>query len=129
MQQAQDFHLWAALQWYLAPAVMLSVSAAYFFADTRRPAYVARFVSSVHGLLGAALYCGAMTLFIVQPHTHRPQLGLPYAAMFVLPLAAVVASFLTFRGNRWIHLLQVINLLALAWALFIGLMAVTGDWL
>jgi hypothetical protein len=129
MEETRNFFFWSLFQWYGAPIVMVAISVAYFFCDTRRPAYVQRVVSSAHGLLGSALYVGAMGLFMADPQEHRPSWGVPYALLFLLPLASVVMSFVTFRGNRLIHLLQPINLLAMVWALFIGAMAVTGDWL
>lgn len=112
---------------YLAPAIMAAVSVTYFFADARRPAYAARVISSAHGVLGMLLYFGAL-VSNPQPQ-YRPSLAIAYLALYILPVAAIVVSFFTFRGPRLVHLLQIPNLLALYWALFVGGMAVTGDWL
>ena len=120
--------LWYFLQWYASPFIMIGVSAAYFFADRRRPAYGSRLLSSAHGLIGAMLYFGALELWAMSP-TYRPWLGWPYAALFLIPLSLIVVSFLKFQGPKLVHVLQIPNVLALFWACGVGGMAATGDWL
>jgi uncharacterized membrane protein len=115
------------LGFYGAPAIMFVVSLTYFLADARRPAYGVRAISSAHDILGLLLYFGAL-LSNTNPQ-YRPYLAIPYAVLYILPVAAIVVSFFTFRGTRLVHLLQIPNLLALFWSLFVGGMAVTGDWL
>jgi 4-hydroxybenzoate polyprenyltransferase len=53
----------------------------------------------------------------------------PFALASVLPVALIVFSFIRFRGQRTVHFLQTVNLLCFIWTLFVGSMAVTGDWL
>ena len=117
------------VEWHGPYVLMLGVSALYFFTDPRRPAYGARLVSSAHGLLGAALYLGAMSLHWTRPDDYRPYLGTPYAAAYVLPVLAVVVSLFTYRGPKLVHLVQLIQLPVLAWAWFVGGMAAVGEWL
>ena len=117
-----------AWQWIGAPVVMLGVSAAYFTAYRGRPAYGPRLLCSAHGFVGAALYVGALALWAVSP-AYRPSLGWPYAVSFLLPLVLIVLALIKFKGPKWIHLLQLPNLCAMYWSLFIGGMAITGDWL
>jgi hypothetical protein len=117
------------LQWYGAPLVLIAVSLAYFFGDPRRPAFGARLLASAHGFTGAALYLVALGLHQARPLEYRPYLALPYTLLFLLPLVAIIISFFTFRGSRLFHLLQLLNVAALAWAFFVGSMAITGNWI
>ena len=120
---------WLFAQLYGAPVIMAAVSATYFFADQRRPAFRARLISSAHGVIGVALYFGAMAVSWAQPHGYRPYLGAPYLSLYVLPLIAIIVALFEFRGPRLIHLLQIANVAALTWSLFIGVMYITGHWL
>ncbi|HEY2865358.1 MAG TPA: hypothetical protein VGK37_17195 [Casimicrobiaceae bacterium] len=108
---------------------MVTVSAIYFFADQRRPAYADRLISSAHGIVGVLLYFGALAIWWSSPNEARPFLANPYAFLYLVPLGLIGVSLFRFRGPRFIHLLQLPNLAALAWALFVGSMAVSGDWL
>ena len=117
------------MQWYGAPLILIAVSLAYFFGDPRRPAIGARLLTSAHGFTGAALYLGAMGLHWARPLEYRPSLAIPYMMLFAFPFAAIIVSFFTFRGSRLFHLLQPLNAAALLWALFVGSMAVTGNWI
>lgn len=121
--------MYGFMQWYGAPVVMIGVSLAYFFADPRRPAVRERLLVSAHGLAGAALYFGAFAVAWFQPGGYRPYLGWPYAVLLLVPLALIGVSLFKFRGNRLTHALQVPNVVALLWSAFVGVMAITGDWL
>ena len=116
------------IQWYGAPLIMVPVSIIYFLTDARRPAYGMRLLSSIHGCLGALLSFCALG-FHAPPGGYRPDLAVPYAALYLLPLLSILIALFSYRGNPLIHLLQAPNILALGWALFVGGMAVTGDWL
>lgn len=116
--------------WLGAPTIMFAISALYFFTDPRRPAYIARAISSSHGAIGAILYLSALGLHMgSSPHEYRPHLAVPYVALFVLPAISVIAAFFTYAGRRIVHVTQLVNLPALVWTMFVGGMAVTGDWL
>jgi hypothetical protein len=52
-----------------------------------------------------------------------------FAVICIIPLLFMVASFIWFRGLRYIHFLQLGNVLCLFATFFIGGMAITGDWL
>jgi hypothetical protein len=116
------------IEWYGAPAVMAGVSAAYYFAYRGRPAYGRRLLCAAHGVAGVALYFGALALWASNP-VYRPSLAWPYATLYLLPLALIVVALIKFTGPKLIHLLQLPNLCAMYWSLFVGGMAVTGDWL
>jgi hypothetical protein len=108
---------------------MAVVSAVYFFADRRRPAYRFRLLCSAHGIAGIALYFGALALWAVSPTYRGPLAGWGYLILYLVPISLVVIALLRFRGPWLVHLLQVPNVCALIWAAFVGGMAVTGDWL
>jgi hypothetical protein len=122
-------NFWTFLHWYGAPAIMAVVSAIYFFSDQRRPAYRARLISSSHGLIGVFLYFGAFAIGWVHSHEYRPHLGAPYISLYFLPLSSIIIAFYEFQGPRSVHLLQIPNVVALTWSLFLGAMAITGDWI
>lgn len=117
------------IQWYGAPITMIAISVIYFLADSRKNELSARLLTSSHGILGAFIYLGAMCLHYFKPLEYRPHLAVPFAILCMVPLVAMFYSFFTFRGNRMVHILQILNLWALTWTLFIGGMAVTGDWI
>jgi hypothetical protein len=119
---------WYHTQWLGAPAVMTGVSAVYFFAYRRRPAYGPRLLCAAHRLAGVALYFGALAFWAIRP-AYRPSFGWPYAALYLVSLALVVVAFIKFDGPKLVHMLQLPNVYAMYWSLFVGGMAVTGDWL
>jgi hypothetical protein len=55
--------------------------------------------------------------------------GLPYELSFAIPAALLVASFAIWDGPWQVHLWQLVIWPALFLAWFIGVMAITGDWL
>jgi hypothetical protein len=116
------------IEWYGAPTVMAGVSAAYYFAYRGRPADCRRFLCAAHGFAGVALYFGALTLWALSPE-YRPWLAWPYAVLYLIPLSLVAVAFIKVNGSQLIHLLQLPNLCAMFWSLYVGGMAVTGDWL
>jgi hypothetical protein len=114
---------------YLVPAlVMCSISAAYFVLDVGETRRGVRLLVSAHGALGALLYVAALVSWTLAP-TSRPWAAWPYLLAYLLPLASVLYAFLRFRGPKLLHLVQLANLWAFAYALFVGGMAITGDWL
>lgn len=116
------------MNFYLPALVMCAVSGAYYACDIGEPRRSVRLMVSAHGALGAMLYSGALLCWYLSP-TYRPWATLPFLLAFVLPLSSMVFSFFRFRGPKVLHLAQLLNLSALAYALFIGAMAVSGDWL
>jgi hypothetical protein len=121
-------HVYQLAQWYGAPIAMIAVSAAFFFASRNR-SFRQRLLVSAHGMSGAVLYVGAFAVASLQPGGYRPSWAGAYATLYLVPLALIGVSILKFQGAKLIHALQVLNLGALTWALFVGTMAVTGDWL
>jgi hypothetical protein len=107
---------------------MAGVSASYF-ALNRGGSPRERLWVAAHGIAGIVLYLGAFLVAWVDPNNYRPHLSIPYALLYLVPLALIVVAFRRFRGHWLVHALQGPNLLALLWALFVGSMAITGDWL
>jgi len=118
----------ANLLWNWLPAtfVMVVISAIYFFTD-KSPRINTRLVASAHGALGAAIFSGAIALWVAG----RSSIDLvwPFTLLFALPVASMLSTLVLHRGSKLIHLLLVPELLCLAWAWFVGGMAVTNDWL
>lgn len=113
------------LVFVLSIVPMIAISVVYFVTDkSSRP--IVRLFSSAHGLLGAVLFCGAIIVW--QAGGASRSLELPYFRLFVLPIASIVLSFFLHRGNKQVHLLQILNLLCMFGALFFGGMAIGADW-
>ena len=106
--------------------IMTSISGAYFYYGSSSK-ILPRVLSSVHGLLGASFLLVAMLIW--DNGLSSPEFELIYTWVFLLPLSSIIFSFLFFSGNKWLHLLQLVNLIGLAWCWFVGVMAVTGNWL
>jgi len=116
------------MNFYLPALVMCAVSGVYYAYDTGEPKRSVRLMVSAHGVLGTLLYACALLWWYLSP-TYRPWATLPFILAFVLPLSSIVFSFCKFRGPKVVHLVQLLNVSALAYALFIGGMAVSGEWL
>ena len=116
------------MHFYLPALVMCAVSGVYYVCDADEPQRSVRLMVSSHGVLGTLLYSCALLWWSVSP-TYRLWASLPFVLTFVLPLSSILFSFFKFRGPKVVHLVQLLNLSALAYALFIGGMAVSGGWL
>jgi hypothetical protein len=114
--------------WYLlAPTLPLIISILYFVASPKEEGFLARLLVSAHG--ASITFIFLAVLFISYFHKSNPIFGLPFMLCILLPIGLILISASRFRGPSALHLLQLINLCCLAWIAFIGLMAVTGDWL
>jgi len=113
----------------LLPAlVMVAVSAGYYFLSAPSSTRRNRVLSSLHGVLAAVLYLGALAIWEVS-HASRAWAAWPYLFLFVGPLASVAYALFRFTGPKLLHLTQLANLWGMLYAAFIGGMAITGDWL
>jgi hypothetical protein len=86
-----------------------------------------RIMASAHGSLFALLYAGALVLNGLGLSTET--LAVSFWAAFILPLASMALALAWVKGRGVLHLLLLALLVAAAWLLFIGTMAVTGAWL
>ena len=111
--------MFALMLLLLAPTlVMAGVSAVYFLADPRRPAYAQRLLVSAHGVVGVVLYA---TAFLVGPlHTPAFRLYWAWLLLCLVPPVLIGVAVFTFRGNKLVHILQVPNIAALLWVVVVG---------
>jgi hypothetical protein len=119
--------LFGFAQSLLAPLLAAGVSVIYFFNSPRTQPIGHRIAASAHGLSISAIYFLAMTVFWA--NKAQPMYGGPFILLLLLPILLAILSFFLYKGRKTVHLLQVVNLLCLAWTFFIGGMAVTGQWL
>jgi 4-hydroxybenzoate polyprenyltransferase len=114
-------------QWLLAPILASAISLIYYHAASPTLARSMKLVVSAHGVSMAALYMVAMTIFWTDKA--KPMFALPYLCSLLMPAGLIIFSLFKFKGHRVVHWLQLINVACLLWVAFIGIMAVTGDWL
>jgi|SRR6266850_136643 len=114
-------------QFFGAPTGLAVVSIMYFLGAKGDPSLVNRVFSSAHGLSVCLIFAVAAYFWISR--TARPQYINPYLISHALPLILVAYSLVKYRGPKWIHLLLIPGIIATLWTMFIGAMAVTGDWL
>ena len=89
--------------------------------------FAQRFAVSMHGAAIAVLFIGALlTTSYGQP---KQEYGQFYVLLLLVPAASILYSVWRFTGRKWLHLLQIINLIWLVLAFFIGGMAVTDLWI
>lgn len=103
------------------------VSYAYFLTAPETQPLKVRLLLSAHGAIAALILLVAMAIGFSGAHSRA--YGMPYMLAFLLPAASVIYSFVKFGGNKAIHLLQLINLPAMVFAILMGSMAITGAWL
>ena len=116
---------WA--QWLLAPVVSIAVSVIYFVTADRKLSFRRRVLVSMSGLSIATVYFAAMAVALTG-HASRGN-NIAFSTAQLALIALIVVSFKLYAGPKWVHSLQVPNILSLMWSAFIGGMAVTGEWL
>ena len=117
----------AMVFWLVAASVPLVTSLVYFRTSPPTDSLIQRIAVSLHGVTVFVLCVGAVLIGMIG--FPRQELGATFQLLLFVPLGLVVYSIRHFHGKRAIHLLQAINLLWLAFASFLGRMAVTGVWL
>ncbi len=113
--------------YWLPTSFVMVVTSFVYFSSNRSTRLGTRLGVSVHGLLGTALFSGAVALWMTGGS--RDSLAWPFTLLFVLPLASMLAALLFHRGTRIAHLLLAAELFCLALAWFVGGMAITDEWL
>jgi len=114
--------------WSIPALIMITISATYFFMDGAEHKLRIRMFVSAHGLLAALLYIGALAIWMLAGG-YRPWAGLPFLLAHLIPLASIVYAFFRFKGPKLLHISQLANVVCMLYTLFVGAMAVTGDWL
>ena len=116
---------WA--QWLLAPILAIIVSVIYYRTAPTGISRTLRALAAAHGATIALLYMVAMVVFWTEMAS--PKFGVPFLLSLLVPIVLAIVSLFIFQGRKSIHWLQLVNLPCLAWTAFIGIMAITGDWL
>ena len=112
---------WSALA---LPPVIASV--AYFRTSPSTEPLAQRLAVSAHGIAISVLCLSAL---LIGGFGHSQQeFGVFFRSFCWVPVFLIAYSFWRFRGKKSIHLLQVINLIWLFFAVVLGGMAVTGVW-
>jgi hypothetical protein len=111
----------------ITPILSVLISVIYFRKSPKDQPLARRYLVSAHGVVIAVIYVAAILVW--QSGAARDALAKPFTFVCITPLLFILASFIWFRGPRYIHLLQLGNLFCLAATFFVGGMAVTGDWL
>ena len=120
-----NFH--GAILYWGAALPPFMVSMAYLWASPPSVPFAQRFAVSMHGAAIAVLFIGALlTTSYGQP---KQEYGQFYVLLLLVPAASILYSVWRFTGRKWLHLLQIINLIWLVLAFFIGGMAVTDLWI
>ena len=114
----------AMVFWLVAASVPLVTSLVYFRTSPPTDSLIQRIAVSLHGVTVFVLCVGAVLVGMIG--SPRQELGAIFQLLLFVPLGLVAYSIRHFHGKRAIHLLQAINLLWLAFASFLGRMAVTG---
>ena len=120
-------NFFSLITFFLAPGLGLTVSLIYYIFSRPMQQIGSRLLVSAHGAVISLLYFGATQ--IGQLGASHSALGVPFMLSLLVPCALIGYSLLKFRGKKIIHILQLLNLFALFLTLFIGTMAITGEWL
>lgn len=121
------FVAFTCVQALLAPVLAIGISATYFTASPKTEPLAKRLLVSAHGVVIAALYLGAMSVFWL--HRSSDAFAKPFSYLLLVPVLLILTSLFMFRGRKVIHWLLLVSLACLAWTAFVGVMAVTGNWL
>ena len=118
---ATAMFFWSALA---LPPVIASV--AYFRTSPSTEPLAQRLAVSAHGIAISVLCLSAL---LIGGFGHSQQeFGVFFRSFCWVPVFLIAYSFWRFRGKKSIHLLQVVNLIWLFFAVVLGGMAVTGVW-
>jgi len=104
--------------------VMILISGIYFLAAPKEQPLKMRLLASAHGFTASLIFLTAMIIGFYR--AQNPEFGMVYLLAFLLPTVLIVYSFIEFDGNKATHLLQLINIPVMLWALFVGFLAITG---
>lgn len=115
------------LQWLGVVFVAPTVSLIYYLTSPKSQQLSARLLVSSPGVLVALLYLFAGVVY--DRKLSNPDYGIPFALTLLIPLGLILLSLAIYRGPKHVHFLQLANLICLVWTLFLGSMAITGNWL
>jgi len=102
------------------PMLVPLVSVAYFRSSPKSVPILQRCAVSAHGVLIGSI---GISIFFIAPHSSY---AAPFTLALLIPLSFMVYSFFRYRGNRKIHYLQILNVLALLALYNFGNLLITG---
>lgn len=107
--------------------ISLFVSAIFWLKNSNKG--IDRVLVSIHSVLLLVTFAWA-TLFgyILQIH-NSALLEIIFMIFIVVSVFSIGFSLHSFTGSKWYHLLHLWNIFALLLTLFVGLMALSNDWL
>ena len=117
----------AIAQFWFAPILALATSAIYFATSPPNQKLSWKLGASAHGASIAALYVAA--LVVNEIGSPSPSYGTPFTISLLIPCGLILLSLNLYKGRKSVHVLQLINIVCIAWTFFIGSMAITGNWL
>ncbi len=115
------------MQWNGVLIVGPTLSLVYFWTSPKQQALLTRGLASSHGIVLALMYLAAGLVYEFK--LSKPSYGWPFAISMLLPLGLMALSLRIYAGPKYVHLLHLVSLYALLWTMFVGGMAITGDWL
>ncbi len=98
-----------------------------YFRESPPDAPLARIAVSLHGAYIAVLHLAAVAIGAFR--WERPEYGGPFLLLSLAAITLIAYSLFAFQGEKYIHLLQFVNVFWVLLLLFIGGMIVTGQWL
>jgi hypothetical protein len=118
----------ASVEIFGPPLLLLAVSGLYFAFDKPDTPMRWRLATSAHGAIAFVLFLIAYLIGAVFGG-YRPYLAWPYILSFLIPVISILYALFHYRGPRLLHILQGPSIAAMLWVMFVGGMAITGDWL
>jgi len=117
------------VSWLIAwtPLVGIGFSYTYFTASPNGESFGRKVVTSAHGASITALYFAAG--FVMWAGKSNSLFEGPWDIAGLIVLLLMIVSLSFFRGPKWLHLLQLLNLILLAETWFLGSMVITGNYL
>lgn len=116
---------------YLTPILTVLISLIYFCTSPKEQRLYIRLAISGHGVAIAVLYVSPILIHRVMtsPPTAENIIHEIWSYFLIVPVILMFFSLLKFRGPLLVHILQIINMMGLAWTFLLGSMFLTSQWL
>ena len=112
---------------WVAIALLPTLVSLIYYGVSKNDSSFYRISVSAHGFVTSALCIAAIIVWgFGQP---SPEYARPFSFSLFFPCFLIAFSLWRFVGNRWIHLLQAINVVWLMAALIVGSMMISGNWI
>ena len=123
-----DYHISSLRQVWLALLLSICVSIVYWLASKANKKYE-RVIISSHGILLFLAFIYAVGISGVTSPANWRALILPFWGLLILSLISVVCTFLKYKGNKAMHLMQILVFPSAFFIWLIGTMTITHDWM